>query len=104
MDYLRIIFVGALLCNCIPHLAAGLQGRSFPTPFATPRGVGQSSASVNVLWGAANLFSGLFLLVRDLTPLETAAGIAAMGLGFLGLGIWLSRHFGRVEAAAPHGD
>jgi hypothetical protein len=104
MDYLQLILAGALLCNCIPHLAAGLQGRSFPTPFAKPRGVGRSSASVNVLWGAANLFVGLFLLVRGVTLAETAAGLAAMGLGFLALGIWLSRHFGRVEAAALHGE
>jgi hypothetical protein len=104
MDYLKIFLAGALLCNCIPHLAAGLQGRPFPTPFAKPGGVGRSSASVNVLWGAANMFSGVFLLLRDLTGAGTPSGLAAMALGFLALGIWLSRHFGRVEAVSLHGE
>ena len=36
--YTAIFFTGAFLCNCIPHLCAGLQGMPFPTPFATPRG------------------------------------------------------------------
>jgi hypothetical protein len=55
MDHLKIFLAGALLCNRIPHLAAGLQGRPFPALFAKPRGVGRSSAPVNVLWGTANL-------------------------------------------------
>ncbi len=46
MDYLAILLAGALVCNCIPHLTAGLQGQNFPTPFAKPRGVGNSAAVV----------------------------------------------------------
>ena len=41
-------FAGAFLCNCIPHLAAGLQGRAFPTPFARLRGATRSSPLLNV--------------------------------------------------------
>ena len=44
-------FAGAFLCNAIPHLASGLKGETFPTPFATPRGVGNSSAMLNFFWG-----------------------------------------------------
>lgn len=42
MIHLAPFFAGAFLCNALPHLAAGLQGRPFPTPFATPHGVGDS--------------------------------------------------------------
>jgi len=42
MSYAVIFFAGAFLCNCIPHLCAGLQGMPFPTPFAKPRGIGKS--------------------------------------------------------------
>ena len=44
-------FSGMFLCNAIPHLAAGLQGRTFPSPFASPPTIGHSSALVNVFWG-----------------------------------------------------
>ncbi len=96
MDYIRFLFVGALLCNCIPHVVAGLQGRAFPTPFAQPRGVGHSPASVNFLWGGANLFFGLFLLWRHSALLETAYGACAVAVGFLSIGVHLSKHFETV--------
>ncbi|MEJ0066167.1 MAG: hypothetical protein WDM85_12710 [Caulobacteraceae bacterium] len=64
-DFL-LIPAGAFLCNSIPHLAAGLRGEVFPTPFAKPRGKGPSSALVNFYWGAANLALGLFILLRVL--------------------------------------
>jgi len=59
MNYVAVFFAGAILCNCIPHLTAGLQGVPFPTPFARPRGVGTSSPFANFLWGAFNLGAGL---------------------------------------------
>jgi hypothetical protein len=51
MDYIASFFAGAFLCNCIPHLACGLRGETFPTPFANPRGKGPSAPMVNFLWG-----------------------------------------------------
>ena len=42
---------GAFLVNAVPHFTNGVSGRAFPTPFASPPGKGQSSATVNVLWG-----------------------------------------------------
>ena len=51
MHYVAAFFAGAFLCNCIPHLDCGLRGAPFPTPFAKPRGIGDSSPLINVLWG-----------------------------------------------------
>src|SRR5947209_18959266 len=60
--YVADFFAGVLLCNCIPHLACGLRGEPFPTPFAKPRGIGHSSSLLNFLWGSLNLFVGGSLL------------------------------------------
>jgi hypothetical protein len=76
---------GLFICNCLPHLCAGLRGEAFPTPFAKPPGVGKSSAVTNTLWGTFNLIVGLALL--DLCPFA----------GFVGMGVPLSRHFARVR-------
>jgi len=62
MDYLASFFAAAFLCNCIPHLACGLRGETFPTPFANPRGKGPSTSIMNFLWGAFNLLVALYLL------------------------------------------
>src|ERR1700720_1720054 len=55
-------FAGAFLTNAIPHVVQGICGNRFQTPFASPRGVGESSAVVNVVWGFANLAIGGGLL------------------------------------------
>lgn len=98
MPVLALFLAGALFCNCIPHLAAGLHGSPFPTPFARPRGVGNSSPFVNFLWGAANLLAGLALLVRHPVVLGANLNCLAMAAGALLLGSYLSRHFGKVRA------
>ena len=99
MSFITFFFAGALLCNCIPHLVSGLQGEPFPTPFATPHGVGNSSPLLNVLWGFANLVAGLFILSRH--PLAPAFGpdAAALLCGALAIGIFSGLHFGRVKRA-----
>ncbi|MGO9358627.1 MAG: hypothetical protein ACLP1D_13285 [Xanthobacteraceae bacterium] len=96
MSYIALFFAGALLCNCIPHLCAGLMGKPFPTPFATPRGVGNSSPPVNFLWGAFNVGAGVALL--SLRPVTIGANLDCLALaaGVLLLGAYLSRHFGKV--------
>jgi hypothetical protein len=98
MPFLVLFLAGALLCNCIPHLAAGLQGSPFPTPFAKPRGVGNSSPFVNFIWGAANLLTGLSILVRHPITLGANLDCLAMALGALLLGAYLSKRFGKVRA------
>jgi hypothetical protein len=62
MSYVVMFFAGAFLCNSIPHLASGLRGEPFPTPFARPRGVGLSSPFVNFLWGSFNVVVGIILV------------------------------------------
>ena len=103
MPYLSLFFAGAFFCNSIPHLAAGLQGAPFPTPFARPRGVGESSPLLNVYWGAANLATGIALLApsRDTLSLsmEGFGGWTALFCGGLVLGTYLALHFGKVRAA-----
>ena len=98
MNYLTIFFAGAFLCNCIPHLAAGLQGAPFPTPFAKPRGVGNSSPLVNFLWGTFNLVVGIALLITSPMQLGLNADSGVLLAGFLALGLYLSIHFGKVRA------
>jgi hypothetical protein len=87
LDWLAWFFGGAFLANAVPHFVMGTVGRSFPTPFASPPGRGDSPAVVNVLWGFANLVAGLALLeVGDhggpfsASGVMTAAGVLAMAL------------------------
>jgi hypothetical protein len=99
--YLTLVqqfFAGALLCNSVPHLVAGLQGRKFPSPFSIPATIGYSSALTNVLWGLFNVVVGLLLL--DAAPLTVGlnAGCLSALLGALSTGIFVAKHFGRVTA------
>jgi hypothetical protein len=101
MDWLHLVsyfFGGAFLCNAIPHLANGLMGRPFQSPFATPRGEGLSSSTVNFLWGTFNLAVAYALICRvgDF-DLRSTADVVALGVGFLLLGLFCSRHFGRFH-------
>ena len=98
MSLIALFFAGAFLCNSLPHLASGLQGRAFPTPFATPRGVGDSPPFVNVLWGMANLLAGLFLLAAHPVVIGVNPDFAVLVLGALALGAHVSWHFAKVHA------
>lgn len=97
MDYAAIFFAGAFLCNCIPHLVCGLQGTPFPTPFATPRGVGYSRPIVNFLWGALNVLLGVCILSSHPVVIGPNPDFAALVIGVLALGTPLSLHFGKVQ-------
>ncbi len=101
MNYLAVFFAGAFLCNCLPHLLAGLQGAPFPSPFAKPRGIGDSSPLVNFLWGSFNLLAGLALLSRHPVEIGLNLGFAILLAGFLLLGVFCSRHFGKVRQDRP---
>jgi hypothetical protein len=96
MNYVAIFFAGMFLCNCIPHLTSGLQGKPFPTPFARPRGIGNSPPLVNVLWGSLNLFLGSYLLFRHSESIGIGVGLMVLAFGFLVMGVYLALHFGRV--------
>jgi hypothetical protein len=89
---------GAFLANAMPHFVSGTMGRPFQSPFAKPSGEGLSSSTVNVLWGFATLVLFYLLVCRvgDF-DLRDASQAAALGLGFLALGLFAARHFGRFH-------
>ena len=97
MPYVWLFFAGAFLCNAIPHLASGLQGQPFPTPFARPRGRGDSSPVVNVVWGFVNIVIALALGMRPLEQPATRENILAALAGALVMGLFLAAHFGAVQ-------
>jgi hypothetical protein len=95
MTFFMLLLAGLLLCNCIPHLACGLQGETFPTPFARPSGIGHSPPLVNFLWGAANLGLGVLVLMHWLPAGADGLGLLAVAVGFLASGLFMSLHFAR---------
>jgi hypothetical protein len=102
--YVAWFFAGAFLTNSIPHLAQGLSGNRFQTPFASPPGVGESSALVNMIWGLFNFAVGGLLLRICLSPdepLPWGLYVAAL-IGAFAIGLRLSMHFSKVRNAPPH--
>jgi hypothetical protein len=96
---------GAFLTNAVPHFVNGVMGRSFQSPFATPRGQGLSSSTVNVLWGFFNfvIAYGLACRIGGFDPRSTI-DVAALGLGALLAGLLLARRFGRFNGGnSPEG-
>ena len=90
-------FGGAFLVNAVPHFVNGVSGRSFPTPFASPRGKGLSSAMVNVLWGTLNAVVGYFLVSHvGEFHLRQIPDVLILGAGGLLMAVMLSRAFGRL--------
>ena len=101
MHAISMFITGMLFCNCVPHLASGLQGQRFPTPFAKPHGIGLSSPLVNFFWGLANLLAGLALLSRHPAALDISVDTLAMLAGVAVLGAFMAVHFGKVRNAPP---
>ena len=101
MDWPNLIayfFGGAFLTNAIPHFVAGVMGKPFQSPFAKPPGQGQSSSTINVLWGFANLVVAYLLLCRfGSYDIQAWPDIAATGAGVLTMGLFASRTFGRFN-------
>jgi hypothetical protein len=98
MSSIALFFAGAFLCNSVPHLIAGVSGMPFPSPFATPHGVGDSPPLVNFGWGAANLLVGLYLLQRHPVSVGLSMDFIAFLAGVLALGTFASLHFGKVRS------
>ena len=102
--YLAALFAGMFGANGIPHTVQGICGNQFQTPFATPAGIGESSARVNVIWGFVNLgVAGV--LVHHFFPPEFPPPLSlcvAAGIGALAIALWLSSHFSKVRGTAPH--
>jgi hypothetical protein len=100
--YVARFFAGVFLANAVPHFVSGIQGRRFPTPFASPPGRGESSPTLNVVWGTANAVVGYALLyhVGTFSVIQwREVGLVFLG-GFL-MGLRLSNVFGRMYAGVP---
>jgi hypothetical protein len=94
--YVAYFFGGAFLANTLPHLMNGISGRAFQSPFASPPGVGLSSATVNVLWGLFNLAMGYVLICRvGRFDLRKNSHVAVLGAGVLVMSLMLARAFSR---------
>ena len=89
---------GAFLANAVPHAVNGMMGRPFQSPFASPRGQGLSSSTVNVLWGFFNIAAGYLLVGRvgDFDPRDTGH-VLALGAGALLMALACARLFGRFH-------
>jgi hypothetical protein len=96
--YVAYFFGGAFLANALPHLGNGISGRAFQSPFAKPPGVGESSSTVNVLWGFFNLAVGYLLVFRvGSFNLRGTLDAVALGAGILVMSLMLARAFGRFH-------
>jgi hypothetical protein len=91
-------FGGAFLANSLPHFINGISGNAFQSPFASPPGVGLSSATVNVLWGFFNLAIGYLLVCRvGSFNLRKTQHVLVLGAGILLMSLMLARAFGRFH-------
>jgi hypothetical protein len=91
-------FGGAFLANALPHLGNGVSGQAFQSPFASPPGVGLSSALVNVLWGFFNLAIGYLLVCRvGKFNLRKNRHVLVLGAGILVMSVMLALTFGRLH-------
>jgi hypothetical protein len=89
-------FGGAFLVNAVPHFVSGVTGHPFQSPFASPPGVGLSSALVNVLWGSFNLVVGYLLVCRvGEFGLRKTRHVVVAGVGGLAMAIMLAHAFGK---------
>ena len=95
--YLAHFAAGLFLANGIPHFVSGISGKRFQSPFASPRGVGESSPLVNVIWGMVSLAIG-YVLIFGVG--EFAFGftleVLMVGLGAVVAAVGLALYFGRV--------
>ena len=99
--YLAHFFAGAFLANAVPHVVQGMSGNRFQTPFAQPRGIGESSAIVNVLWGVANVAIGTALALAVGPFAGTLVDWVVLFAGVLAISLFLAHHFGNVRKGPP---
>jgi hypothetical protein len=96
--YFAYFFGGAFLSNSLPHLGNGISGHAFQSPFASPPGVGLSSATVNVLWGLFNLAIAYLLVCRvGSFNLRNTRHVLVLGAGILLMSLMAARAFGRFH-------
>ena len=94
--HLAYSFGGAFLGNSLPHIVNGASGHAFPSPFATPSGIGLSSPAVNVLWGFFNLAIAYLLVCRvGSFELRKSRHVLPMAAGLLVISVFNALAFGR---------
>lgn len=91
-------FAGVFFANFVPHFVSGVQGRTFPTPFASPPFRGPSPPRVNVWYGLCNLAIAYALLsgVGDFEP-RSALHAGAVGLGLAAWSLLITRSLARIK-------
>ena len=99
--YLLHFFGGVFFANALPHLIAGVSGKQFPTPFASPPFKGLSSPPVNVAWALANLALSYFLLTRAGFELWTWPDFAVCFAGFGVMAFLSARSAARLRQGQP---
>jgi hypothetical protein len=98
LDLVSYFFAGAFFTNAVPHFVSGVTGRAFQSPFATPRGKGLSSSTINVAWGVFNVVIAYVLIRRGGDfDWKITSDAAAFGLGVLLMGLLCARLFGRFH-------
>jgi hypothetical protein len=101
--YPAYFLAGAFLANSVPHFVQGVCGNKFQTPFAKPPGIGESSATVNVIWGWLNFIIAGAIVEFFFPPLPLPGSLCgAAALGALVLSVLLANHFGKVRSSSPH--
>ncbi|MDN3481445.1 hypothetical protein QMA10_05860 [Arthrobacter sp. APC 3897] len=93
MSLVSRFFAGVLLANAVPHGVNAVQGKEFPTPFATPPGVGLSSPVTNALWSSLNAAGGTALLGRAPAGSRERAAVLA---GAISMTFFLAYYFGKA--------
>ena len=85
---------GALLANAVPHTVKGMTGQKFPTPFASPPGVGLSPPLHNITWGVLNIAAGSVLARgRSGSPVNKIAAV----VGGVAMAFYLAHYFGGLD-------
>lgn len=100
--YLAYFLGGAFLANAVPHLLAGIAGRPFPTPFASPPFRGLSSPAANIAWAACNVALAYLLLLRvhAIDP-GNWSQVGSVLAGFVMMMIQVARSLRRLRATGP---
>ena len=96
--YLAYFAAGAIITNGVPHFNKGMAGERFQTPFASPPGLGESSALVNVIWGLINFIAG-YLLIYSVGDFQIGLtlDVLAVGLGALVAAVLSAWFFARTR-------
>jgi hypothetical protein len=96
--YIAYFGAGLFLANGIPHFVNGISGKKFPSPFASPPGVGESSPLVNVIWGIVNfIISWILVFGIGNFCLGFTLDVLVVVLGMIIASAGLAMHFGRVR-------